>query len=147
MYNPLWVLIFVCRLLGESGVECTNLAMHCWILLQSPLPDVKFIDYNWLIAAWEIDDYEELLGGCCIAMPPVDALRLRVALMQSMGVKCRLAHIVRWMRLHPLLCKAPVKKRKSARLCKQPCKKFKSRLARGSCVCFFSVVPPGLIVA
>ena len=36
---------FVCRLLGESGVECTNLAMHCWILLQSPLPDVKLTGY------------------------------------------------------------------------------------------------------
>ena len=86
---------FFCRLLGESGVECTNLAMHCWILLQSPLPDVKLTDYIICIADWEIDDYGDLLRGCCIAMPRVSALRLRVALMQSMGVKCRLAHIVR----------------------------------------------------
>ena len=87
------------------------------MLLQSPLPDVKLTDYNTFIAGWEMDGHEDFLRGCCIAMPRVTALRLRVALMQSMGVKCRLVHMVRWMRSHPRLCKVPVQKRR--RLCKQ----------------------------
>ena len=65
------------------------------MLLQTPLVDVKLIDYNIFIAGWEIDAYNDLLSGCCAAMLGINAIRLRVALMQSMGTKCRLAHMVR----------------------------------------------------
>ena len=81
----------------------------------------------FFIAGWEIDDYEDFLRGCCIAMPRVSALRLRVALMQSMGVKCRLAHMVHWMKSNPGLCTVKCQRRKKPMVRKKVVKKMKKK--------------------
>ena len=113
-YNPQPAMdaTFVCGMLDDSGVDCTIPSMQCWMLLQPPLFDEKLTDYNTFIAGWEVDAYEDVLRGCCVAMPGINTIRLRVALMQSMGVKCRLAHMVHWMNSKPGLCKATRQKKK-----------------------------------
>ena len=116
-----------CGMLADSGVDCNIPSMQCWMLLQPPLFDVKLTDYNTFIAGWEIDAYDDLLRGCCVAMPGINAIRLRVALMQSMGVKCRLAHMVHWMNSKPGLCKVTRQKKKKPIARKLFVKKMKKR--------------------
>ena len=45
---------FFCGVLADSGVDCTIASMQCWMLLQTPLVDVKLTDYNAFIAGWVI---------------------------------------------------------------------------------------------
>ena len=99
-------------LLADAGVDCTAMAMQCWMLLQPPLLNVKLSNYSAFIAGWEMDAYDDFLRGCCVAMPGASAIRLRIALMQTMGVKCRLAHMVHWMRSNPRLCKVAIQKKR-----------------------------------
>lgn len=40
---------FFCGMLADSGVDCIILSMQCWMLLQTPLLDVKLTDYNTLL--------------------------------------------------------------------------------------------------
>ena len=75
---------FFCGKLSDSGVDCTILSMQCWLLLQSPIPTVRLIDYSTFIAGWEMESYDDFLRGCCVALPGVSAIRLRKALMESM---------------------------------------------------------------
>ena len=93
--------------------------MRCWLALQPPLnPSVYVKDYKYCVkGCWELLGYDDFLRGCCVAMPGIGPLRLRVALMQTMGETCVLADIVRWMRMNPLLCKPPGKQRLAPRLC------------------------------
>ena len=112
MHNQLWLPIFFCGVLADSGVDCIIPSMQCRMLLQPPLFDEKLTDYNTFIAGWEVDAYEDFLRGCCVVMPGINAIRLRVALMQSMGVKCRLAHMVHWMNSKPGLCTVAHQKKK-----------------------------------
>ena len=103
---------FFCGKLSDAGIDCNILSMRCWLLLQPPICDAKLTDYIIFIAEWELDCYDDFLRGCCVALPRVSAMRLRTALMQSMGVKCRLAHMVQWMKLHPRLCKIAIPRKK-----------------------------------
>lgn len=106
---------YFCELLAKSGVESSLFAMQCWLALQPPLPIGRLKDFDYFIGGWELDGYGDFLIGCCVAMPDITPQRLRIGLMQSMGVKCRLADIVRWALLHPGLCKRP---RQGGPLCK-----------------------------
>ena len=118
---------FFCGVLADSGVDCTIASMECWMLLQTPLVDVKLTDYNTFIAGWEIVAYDDFLRGCCVAMRGITAIRLRVALMQSMGVKCRLAHMVHWMKSNPGLCTVKCQRRKKPIVRKKFAKKMKKK--------------------
>ena len=100
-------------MLADSRVDCTIPSMQSWVLLQPRLVDVKLTDCNTFIAGWQIDAYDVFLRGRCVAMPGINAIRLRVALMQSMGVKCRLAHMVLWMNSKPGLCTVTRQKKKN----------------------------------
>ena len=104
--------------------------MQCWMLLQPPLFDEKLTDYNTFIAGWEVDAYEDVLRGCCVAMLGINAIRLRVALMQSLGVKCRLLHMVHWMNSKPGLCTVTRQKKKKPIARKLFVKKRKKSLWR-----------------
>ena len=88
-------------------------------MLQPPLnPSVYVKDYKYCVkGCWGLLGYDDFLRGCCVAMPGIGPLRLRVILMQTMGETCVLAEIVRWMRMHPLLWKPPCKQRLARRLC------------------------------
>ncbi len=118
---------FFCGVLADSGVDCTIASMECWMLLQTPLVDVKLTDYNTFIAGWEIVAYEDFLRGCCVAMRGITAIRLRVALMRSMGVKCRLAHMVHWMKSNPGLCTVKCQRRKKLMVRKKFAKEMKKK--------------------
>ena len=118
---------FFCGLLADSGLDCNFVAMQCWMLLQAPLLDVKLTDYSRFIAGWEIDAYDDLLCGCYVAMPGINAIRLRVGLMQSMGAKCRLAHMVHWMKANLRLSKATLQKKKKPMARKPFVKKMKQK--------------------
>ena len=72
--------VFFCGVLADSGVDCIIAFMECWMLLQTPLVDVKLTDYNAFIVGWEIVAYDDLLRGCCVAMRGITVIRLRVAL-------------------------------------------------------------------
>ena len=120
---------FVCGKLSDSGVDCTVLSMQCWLLLQSPIPNVRLTDYSTFIAGWEMDCYDDFLRGCCVALPGVSAIRLRKALMQSMGVKCRLAHMVKWMTLNPRLCKVARPRKKKTAVRKKDMKRGDRRVS------------------
>ena len=120
-------------LLADSGVDCTIASMQCWMLLQTQLLDVKLTDYNTFIAGWEIAAYDDLLRGCCVAMPGINAIRLRVALMQTMGVKDRLAHMVRWMKSNPGLSTVKCQKRKKPTVRKQFVEMKKKSMGRSQC--------------
>ena len=118
---------YFCGLLADAGVSIELFAIRCWLLLQPPLnPSVYVKDYKYCLkGGWELLRYDDFLRGCCIAMPGIGPLRLRVALMQTMGETCVLADIVRWMRMHRRLCKPPGKQRMVSRLCVRSAKKRK----------------------
>ena len=119
---------YFCGVLADSGVDCTIASMECWMLLQTPPVDAKLTDYNTFLAGWEIVAYDDFLRGCCVAMPGINAIQLRVALMQTMGCKCRLAHMEHWMKSNTGVCKVTCQKRKKP----MARRKFVKKMKRGS---------------
>ena len=43
---------FCCGWLADARVDCTAMAMQCWMLLQPPLLNVKLNNYSAFIAGW-----------------------------------------------------------------------------------------------
>ena len=70
---------FFCGVLADSGVDCTIASMECWMLLQTPLVDVKLTDYNTFIAGCEIVAFAVRI--CSRRILSVNRLARKISLM------------------------------------------------------------------
>lgn len=129
---------YFCGLLCDAGVHCSIHIMDCWLSLQGNLPVVQLRDLRWFLGPCELDGYSDFLHGCCCAMPGITPQRLRTALMQSMGEKCRLEQMVKWMVLHGYL-----KPRRAMAKAKAAMAKAKAKTCRR----WATTITPGRIIS
>ena len=129
---------YYCGLLSDAGVHCPIFIMDCWLSLQGELPMVQLKDFRFFLGPCELDGYSGFLHGCCYAMPGISPQRLRTAVMQSMGEKCRLQQMVNWMLSHGYL-----KPRRATAKAKAAMAKGKAQARRR----WATTITPGRIVS